>query len=135
MKSESFIEDRIRWRAGIGGLPNENTYFWEAGEKPEVILPKEIGKPVLVSVASKNELIVICTRGAAVKNPEEESCFLYSNIAEVQDKKVYRDEKKEELRRIEVHFVDGGNVSISPEPFGPAFSIWNILLMLQRMSS
>ena len=133
--TESFIEDRIRWRAGLHGLPKQNTYFWENGKKtPQIVLPVRIGKPVLVSAANDLEFIVLCTRGAAVKNYGVESSFLYDEIDEVRDVPMAHGEEKADLTKLVIKLINGDEVPVSPEPFGPAFSVWNILIMLQRMS-
>ncbi len=133
-KNESFIEDRIRWRAGQHGIPKASTYYWEADKGPQILFPEKIGKPVLVSSSGESEFIVICTRGAAVKNGVEETSFLYSAVDEILDVKLKADEKKEDLAKLVVMLEGGGKVYVSPERGSPAFCIWNILIMLQRIS-
>ncbi len=134
--TDEFLEDRIRWRAKQHGIPKQRTLFWEEVlEIPSIILSPELGDPVLFSSSGKEDFIVLCTRGAAVKNEGVDSSFIYSDIHEIRDVPPDMPRKiKAELYQLVVVLNDGNHVKISPEPHGPASSIWNILLMLQRMS-
>lgn len=132
-KAESFIENRIRWRAGQYGLPKQNTDFWEnINIKPQIILPHIVGKPVLVSVGESG-FVVVCTQGVVVTNRGIESSFTYDVVEQIRDLKK-PNEKKEALSTLVVLLTNGKQIQLSVEPGGAAFGIWNILIMLMRMS-
>lgn len=133
--TESFIENRIRWRADQHGIPKPNTYFWETDrKKPEVDLSKELGSPILVSESDGDDCVILCTLGAVVSDKGSISSFTYDEIDEIRDSKVKQDEKKEELSRLVVSLKGGGKVQVPTETGSAAFGIWNILIMLMRMS-
>ncbi|MBU6953260.1 hypothetical protein [Hahella sp. HN01] len=134
MKTDEFIEDRIRWRAREHGFPKQSTHFWaNVKNAPQIHLPKELGKPILVSSSSEADLIVLCTRGAVVKSNGQETRFSYEDIEEIRDAPITEDEDKADLSRLVIKLSSGNEIFVSPEPYGPAFSIWNILIMLQRL--
>ena len=133
--NESFIENRIRWRANQYGLPKKNTYFWkESRNKPDINLPNDIGNPVLVSESDGLGFIILCTFGAVVSHNGFITSFKYQEIDEVRDSKINPDEKKEDLSRLVVWLKNGNELQVPAETGSPAFGVWNILLMLMRMS-
>ncbi|WP_020409586.1 hypothetical protein [Hahella ganghwensis] len=134
--TESFIENRIRWRADQHDIPKRNTYFWEADrDKPNIEFSKDIGRPILVSESDAPGCIVLCTRGAVVSYKGSITAFKYSEIDEIHDSTVKPDEKKEDLSRLIVSLKGGEKVRAPAETGGPAFCVWNILIMLMRMNT
>ena len=134
-KTDSFMEERIRWRAKIHKFPSKNTLFWEdcPGElKPKV--PVTLGRPVLLSSKDTENFVLVCTRGTLVMTNGKTEDFLFSDISSVTCPPMENEEKKEDLNQLLFKLKNGTEVTIYPEPNKATFSVWNILLMLERMS-
>ncbi len=135
IKSEAFIEDRIRWRGAQHQLPSPKTYYWESASS---LLKKNLeldqGKPVLVSEQSKDNLVVICTQGLIFKTDGLTSSIAYSLINTIDSPRMEEGEAKSELSSLILELKNGDEKLIRPEKYEKAFTVWNILLMLQKLS-
>lgn len=132
--TEAHIEDRIKWKVGQYNFPTEKTYFIEGSSLVQSIeIPEQVGKAVLYSEASRDEYIIIGTRGAFVKYAGQDYVFSHSEIADVSDLEMKPNEDKADLRELQVTLSNGNVIPIKPEPYGSAFGIWSILKMLKRL--
>lgn len=134
-KSESFIEGRIWWRAGMYGLPEYHTKYVEDLNKDDGIhISDYLGKPVLLLQRCDEFCIVLCTFEALVKNKDVELSFSYNDIELVSDLPMEESSDFRELEELIIFLKNGKKIHVFPEPHKPAFAIWNILMMLQRLN-
>jgi len=116
-------------------MPKRDTFFWECErEKPAFAFPEEVGVPILVSYSDFTNGVVLCTRGAVSINRGVQSSFSYDEIKEIHDLKLSSEEKKADLSMLKVCLKNGKDIKVPADMGSPAFGIWNILIMLMRMS-
>lgn len=135
IKSETFIENRIRWRGAQHKLPSTKTYYWESA--PSLYtknLKLDQGKPVLVSEQSKDNFVVVCTQGLIFKTNGLTSSIEYSLINDIDSPSMEEGEAKSELSSLILKLKNGEEKLIKPEKYEKAFTVWSILLMLQKLS-
>ncbi|MCX4029279.1 hypothetical protein H0A36_07280 [Endozoicomonas sp. SM1973] len=134
-KSESFIEDRIRWRSQNFGLPTMRTCFWDSIiKKPDIDLQSELGKPVLVSLGNGTNFIVVCTFGVIINYNDKKSVVKYTDMKGIYDVPMEVGEEKADLTHLVIRLNTGEEKIVCPEPYKPAFAIWSILIMLLKIS-
>jgi hypothetical protein len=134
-KTDSFLEERIRWKAKSHNFPTEKTIYWE--DRPNEFkaeISSDLGTPVLLSIKNETNYIVICTRGSLVLTESISKEVLYSEVESIKDYPLEPDEEKVDLKCVLFKLNDETEVPFYPEPFEAAFSVWNILIMLKRMS-
>ncbi len=134
-KTDSFLEDRIRGKAKKHNLPSKHTVFWE--DRPKEIdaeITSGLGNPVLLSASDTENFIVVCTRGSLVVTGGKPNDIVFSNVEKVTDFPMAPGEEKSNLTRLMFKLNNGEEVTFYPEPYKAAFSVWNILITLKRMS-
>ncbi len=135
-KSDTFLEERIRWRAGLHELKASSTMYWEdAPENYREKLPKELGNAVVLSFEDPDNFTIVCTRGVLGKNEGEDRTFLHSQIRDISGPKLTTKElPKSEANYFSVDLVSTVSVTVKAEKGSPLFMVWNVVLMLHRMS-
>lgn len=134
-KTESFIEERIRWRAKQHGLPKQNTYFWEDASEPlREWLVCEVGKPVLVSSLSNQHFTVLCTKGLIIGNQSDSLSIKYMEIDDILNPALSKETPKPEMDRLILLLKNGGEVDLKAAKGKEFFALLNILLMLVKLS-
>ena len=92
------------------------------------------GKPVLVSEQSKDNFVIVCTQGLIFKTNGLTSSIEYSLINDIESPPMEDGEAKSELSSLILKLKNGDDKLIKPEKYEKAFMVWNILLMLQKLS-
>ena len=130
----SFIENRIKWRAGQHNVPYANTDFWH--QAPEGIrkrLPGSFDNPVFFSQASDGRVTVIGTHEVAVLDEASSPRFPLDDIIDISSPNIA--EAKQKTLFNEISMMTPSGVVLWPTEDGKGcFAVWNILLMLARMS-
>lgn len=138
-KSEEFIEQRILWAAGKHNLPSENGFsIQEMGEKHagiELTKFECLGKPIYLFIDDKDNWSVLGTLGITGLNDSVYNDIMYDEIKDLEgfDELKAGCKRKEELNELKV--ITSKNETIfKSKSGGDFFALWNICLMLQRMS-
>lgn len=138
MPDDAFIAQRIRWRASQHGLPSDDTFAF--GEHPanlaaaikDACSDHEVQNPVLVFGRQLDRWTILGTRKLLSRYENNVSACEYSQITELGHAE--RLEDKATLQLIRVKLVDGREVRAWGPPGAQFFAMWNIVLMLSRMS-
>ena len=129
----SFIENRIKWRAGKHNVPYANTDYWH--QAPEGIrkrLPDSFDHPVLFSKASDGRVTVIGTDEVAVLDEASSPRFPLDDIIDISSPNIAEGKQKTLFNEVSV-MTPRGVVLLPTEDGKGCFAVWNVLLMLSRL--
>lgn len=133
-KPDSFIEDRIRWRASQHKIDASTTMFWEdAPSEYKEHISEELGIPVILSAENSENYTVVCTRGAYCIADANVFTFMHSQIKDFNGK-LTKEPFNYENDYLIVSLENNDEVAVKTEKGETLPMVWNILLMLQRMS-
>lgn len=135
-KLDTFLGERIRWRAGLHELESSSTMFWEdAPEYYRNSLREELGNAVILSYEDRNNFTVVCTRGLFGKTKGKSQSFLHSQIRDISGPELRTKElPKSDANYFYVKLENRKNITVKTEKGSPLFMVWNVLIMLHRMS-
>ena len=93
-----------------------------------------MGKPILISISKNEDIVILCSRGLIVVTDNQESSIKYEDIEELVSAPLNKHQPKSEMDHIDLLLKDGTNQKLVSEKGEAFFLVWNILLMLVRMS-
>lgn len=138
MADDSFIANRILWRAGKHGLPANDTYVY--GDEPNDITISiakhcagyRVGNMVLVFTTGNERWTVVGTRMAISYFDSKMRACPYRNITNLTNASPLQ--KKHQMEFVTVTLDDGSQAELWGPSGSQFFGLWNILLGLSRMS-
>ena len=149
-KKASFIENRIKWAASKHGLPTANSFFFEDLESNvrnkylDRLKDYEIGNSVLLFKDENENWTIVGTDKVAWGSETELKIIPHNEIHRMQPKqlkdvkekvKFVRDvSKKSDWHELSVTDNLNNETILTAQKGGDFFALWNILLMLGRLS-
>jgi hypothetical protein len=139
-KSEEFIEQRILWAAGRHNLPSKNSFpIQDIGDVNfaglELAKLEYLGKPIYLFFEDECNWSVLGTLGITGLNDSTYNSIKYEEIKDLEgfdELKIGR-KRKGDLNELKVITSQKMTVFRSKSG-GDFFALWNICLMLQRIS-
>ncbi|MBV1910612.1 MAG: hypothetical protein KUG78_15020 [Kangiellaceae bacterium] len=139
-KSEEFVEQRIMWAAGRHNLPTSNSFPIQDIDETacagfELTKLKCLGKPIYLFFEDENNWSVLGTRGITGLNDSTYSSVRYDEIKDLEgfDELKVGGKRKEDLKELKV-LTSQKETVFKSKSGGDFFALWNICLMLQRIS-
>ena len=138
MADDSFIANRILWRAGKHGLPANDTYAY--GDEPNEVavsiaehcVSHNVGNIVLVFTNGNDRWTVIGTRMAVSHFDSRTHTCPYRHITNLTHASPLQN--KHQMEFVTAALNDGSQIELWGPSGSQFFGLWNILLGLSRMS-
>lgn len=148
-KTDSFIKNRILWKAGKSKLPTESSfYFSDLSPTLQTYLqqymePDKSGLPVLFFTKTSKEWTLICTRQVICNNNQKIFSIQLNEIESLQpvhfDKSRpsrmpgFSEARKEEWHEVVVDDKTGNSHTLHADKGKDLFALWNVLIMVSRI--
>ncbi len=134
-RTPEFVRQRIQWCAKKHGIPFQNTGLWD--EAPAALgqtVPSTLLSPVIFSMSESGEATVIGVDEVFVFSKSGTQRLRLDDLVGVSSPCLRQSKKKSEFGTIELESTSGRQVRLPTERGRGCFALWNILLMLVRMT-
>lgn len=151
-KSDTYLQERIKWRAGQHKLPKENAFYFDElsqdqKQKYEDLLREcQIGIPVILFVGKSNKWTIVGTQKVAGCENSNVECMSYSEIEihtvgddpfnQFSGSDDYPEKEFKKLEQDHLLMKDKTDkiIKLYTAPGSDVYTLFSIIIMLERMS-
>lgn len=151
-KTDEYLQERIKWRAGQHKLPTANAFYLDQLSQDQqqkykdLLREYQIGIPVLLFVGKSNKWTIVGTQKVAGGDDNSVECMSYSEIEihtvgddpfnQFSDSDGRRKKEFKKMKQDHLLMKDTSNkvVKLYTTIGLDVYTLFNIIIMLERMS-